>query len=286
VEKRAQKLVPCECGCGGTVLTPDKYGTPRRFLRGHQNKNKRGWRWGKGKNAQYRGLTAPCGDGCGVMVELTGDRRRRYAQGLPVYVNAGHACRGKPSPNPLAGKGRKNSKETRRCECGDCEEVIRRYDKSGREHHYAKGHFMKGKPGAMKGKHQPLSQQQALCDVRAENPTWKLNLPGKKIPYKDIKFRSPVEVMLAKGLDFLGLHWTYEPCPLRYIDAKGLRRSTTPDFFVEEWDKFVEVTKTMYTAKRKKMDQVTRSNPDITIETWTQNNIRDWLLRIGGPLFS
>ena len=38
--KKERKLIPCACGCGELIMNFDKKGRERKFLNGHQNKNR------------------------------------------------------------------------------------------------------------------------------------------------------------------------------------------------------------------------------------------------------
>lgn len=50
---RDYRMIPCECGCGEQIQSPDRKGRPKKFVQGH-NQNGRRWKWGVGKKAAGR----------------------------------------------------------------------------------------------------------------------------------------------------------------------------------------------------------------------------------------
>jgi len=56
-----------------------------------------------------------------------------------------------------------------------------------------------------------------------------------------VKFRSKLELKYAKKLDKLKLDWYYERDSFQYIDKNGKMRTYTPDFYITEYDKYIEV---------------------------------------------
>lgn len=47
--KNPRKIVPCACGCGGMIETPDSKGRERKYIHGH-NQQGRKWRWKSDKD--------------------------------------------------------------------------------------------------------------------------------------------------------------------------------------------------------------------------------------------
>jgi hypothetical protein len=268
-----QVEIPCNCGCGGFVKTPNDWGQPVRFIFGHGNKGKFGEKspnWGKGRYTHLRGIKEPCACGkCDKLVEpyKRGSKLRRFYPG--------HQSRGRRSKR--AGTGKCNSLEMIPCKCG-CGELRRRYDKSGKERFYIKGHYKPGKPGVMKGRTQPLSQRQNLCDYHLNNPNWKQNFSRQHLQYKGEDYLSAIEIDFAKALDARGIPWEHENRPLPYKDGNGITRNYWPDFFVAEWDKYIEIKKRTWMDKydSKKMELARKTNPNVVIEVWTEERIRSW----------
>lgn len=42
--RKPREIIPCACGCGEFLITPDKKGRPRQYIHGH-NQRGRHWRW-------------------------------------------------------------------------------------------------------------------------------------------------------------------------------------------------------------------------------------------------
>jgi hypothetical protein len=56
-----------------------------------------------------------------------------------------------------------------------------------------------------------------------------------------IKLRSKLELKYAKKLNKQKLDWYYERDSFQYIDINGRMRTYTPDFYITEYDKYIEV---------------------------------------------
>ena len=56
-----------------------------------------------------------------------------------------------------------------------------------------------------------------------------------------IKFRSKLEAEYAEFLDSTNTNWLYESQSFPYLDKEGKRRTYTPDFYLPDEDKFIEV---------------------------------------------
>lgn len=56
-----------------------------------------------------------------------------------------------------------------------------------------------------------------------------------------VRFRSKLELRFAKMLDSLGERWVYEGTSFPYIDKSGNRRTYTPDFYLQDKDKYIEL---------------------------------------------
>lgn len=91
---------------------------------------------------------------------------------------------------------------------------------------------------------------------------------SKRYKYKNIMFRSTWEAFFAKFLDKFNLTWKYEP---KRFEFKLLDKTYLPDFFVEEWNCYVEI-KGRYTQDCiNKIDCFYQEYPDenlIVIDDW------------------
>lgn len=65
-------------------------------------------------------------------------------------------------------------------------------------------------------------------------------LTNRKITYKGILFDSSWEVTIAKLLDSLNISWIRPKDSLKWIDANGKTRKYFPDFYLEDFDVFLD----------------------------------------------
>jgi hypothetical protein len=93
------------------------------------------------------------------------------------------------------------------------------------------------------------------------------NMYGTPTTYNGIRFRSIIESKYAKQLDDKNILWEYEPKHFPYIDVEGKRRTYTPDFYLPEKDKYIEI-KSSDLVKDKDLYKVNwvRENARIDIE--------------------
>jgi len=82
-------LVECACGCGKQRISHDKYGRPKKFIKGHQinidNPNK-----GGSKHPQWKGGIQNSGNYI-YLYDLTHPRHRRKRSRI-VWEEANNAC--------------------------------------------------------------------------------------------------------------------------------------------------------------------------------------------------
>lgn len=268
-KKFSDETTTCECGCGTVIRKYDKiHGRPLRFAKGHQNKMlNANTRLGKGPLAQHRGEKILCACGCGTEIAL-------YNSGHLGHYLRGHGTKGKPSPRK--GIGKKNSTETKLCSCG-CGTVIPKYDSYGREREMVAGHIWKGQHSPIFGKHQPESQRQKLSEYHSgpeSRANARLNSFGNRTLYNGILFMSQTEAQRAKQLDALGYHWQYEPTRISYVGPDDRTHNYTPDFWVNELDRYEEIKGYFSDQDRIKMALVTAQHPELTIAILTKNDFR------------
>lgn len=99
-------------------------------------------------------------------------------------------------------------------------------------------------------------------------------------------FAHPSEAEIARLLDFYGVHWEYEPrsFPLEW-DASGRPvRSFTPDFYLPDYDLFLEVTTikpTLSNRKNRKIRRLRELYPDVMIKLLSLKDVEALLLKYG-----
>ncbi len=101
-------MVLCECGCGAEVITPNKWGRPKRFVVGHNN---RGKTYHKIKKEINDNVMIPCGCGCGTFIP------KHFSTKQQLKFVKGHQSIGRKYPKdkyPNYGmSGKKHTKETK-----------------------------------------------------------------------------------------------------------------------------------------------------------------------------
>lgn len=84
---------------------------------------------------------------------------------------------------------------------------------------------------------------------------------GKRIYYKDICFRSRLEVMYAKYLDSTGIEWKYE---CKTFDLGDY--TYTPDFYLIDTDEYIEIKGFWRILDKIKFDLLQKLYADIKIQ--------------------
>lgn|SRR5574338_165694 len=82
------------------------------------------------------------------------------------------------------------------------------------------------------------------------------------------KFAHVAEEQFAKILNFYGINWEYEPKTFVIrTDAEGMiRKGFTPDFYIPEYDVYVEITVMQKTQKKKKkINETLSAHPYLNI---------------------
>jgi hypothetical protein len=110
----------------------------------------------------------------------------------------------------------------------------------------------------------------------------KKNVITKKHDYKDINFANESEKEFVKILDFYGIKWFYEPrtFPIEWgVDGRPIV-SFTPDFYLPEYDLYIELTtliQKLITRKNKKLKMLKDFYPDINIKLFYKKDYQNLL---------
>lgn len=100
------------------------------------------------------------------------------------------------------------------------------------------------------------------------------------------EFAHPSERVAAKIFDFYGIRWEYEPTtfPIEW-DAKGdVIASFSPDFYLPDFDQYIELTtmsQKLVTKKNRKVRRLKELYPDIQIKVFYQKDFRALCLKYG-----
>jgi hypothetical protein len=102
-----------------------------------------------------------------------------------------------------------------------------------------------------------------------------------EIPSKadTVPFAHASERQFAKLLDFYGIEWAYEPISfdLEWDRAGNVLQRFTPDFFLPEFDLYIEITtlnQKLVTKKNRKVRRLRERYPEIRCKVFYQ---RDYL---------
>ncbi len=109
---------------------------------------------------------------------------------------------------------------------------------------------------------------------------------GKKSATEDINFAHPSEQQCARILDFYGIRWEYEPksFPIEWDKKGSAVQSFTPDFYLPEFDLFIELTtmsQKLVTKKNRKVRRLRELYPDINVKIFYQRDFRYLLMKFG-----
>ena len=99
-------------------------------------------------------------------------------------------------------------------------------------------------------------------------------------------FAHPSEAEFARFLDFYNISWEYEPvCFPLARDADGrVKECFTPDFFLPDFDLFVELTtmkQRLVTKKNRKLRLMRKLYPEFRVKILYKRDYRKLLFKFG-----
>ena len=100
-------------------------------------------------------------------------------------------------------------------------------------------------------------------------------------------FAHPSEAEIARLLDFYGLQWEYEPktFPLEHDEVGRVTQAFTPDFYLPDYDLFLEITTispALMNRKNRKIRKLRERYPDVNIKMLTLRDVEALLLKRAG----
>ncbi len=115
-------------------------------------------------------------------------------------------------------------------------------------------------------------------DTRAPMPSGRDTHP--------IEFAHPSERVAAEILDFYRIRWEYEPMtfPIEWDGEGRVIASFTPDFYLPDFDLYIELTtmsQKLVTKKNRKVRRLRELYPDVRIKIFYQKDFRRLLARYG-----
>jgi hypothetical protein len=110
--------------------------------------------------------------------------------------------------------------------------------------------------------------------------------PAGRAGIRQTQFGHPSEEMFANLLDFYRIRWEYEPrsFPLQWDKDGNVTEAFTPDFYLAEFDLYVELTtmkQTLVTRKNRKIKLLRAIYPHINIQVFYQKDFQDLVFKYG-----
>jgi len=91
-----------------------------------------------------------------------------------------------------------------------------------------------------------------------------------------VKVQGTWELAFVEWADGQGLTYDCHRGRIKYVDEAGKERSYYPDFYVHDWEAYVDVKNDYHFGlQRNKFDYVRRSNPDMKLVVLLENDLRE-----------
>ena len=110
--------------------------------------------------------------------------------------------------------------------------------------------------------------------------------PAGQARLKRAAFNHPSEEIFANLLDFYRIPWEYEPrsFPLQWDKDGRVTEAFTPDFYLAEFDLYVELTtmkQSLVTRKNRKIKMLRAIYPHINVQVFYQKDLQDLVFKHG-----
>ncbi len=110
--------------------------------------------------------------------------------------------------------------------------------------------------------------------------------PEGRAHLRKVVFGHPSEEMFANLLDFYRIQWAYEPrsFPLQWDKDGNVTEAFTPDFYLPEFDLYMELTtmkQALVTKKNRKVKLLRAIYPHINIQVFYQKDFQELVLKYG-----
>lgn len=110
--------------------------------------------------------------------------------------------------------------------------------------------------------------------------------PASHPPLDQIQFAHASERVAAEILDFYRISWQYEPTtfPIEWDGQGRVIASFAPDFYLTDFDLYIELTtmsQKLVTKKNRKVRRLRELYPDVNIKIFYQKDFRKLLARFG-----
>ncbi len=105
-------------------------------------------------------------------------------------------------------------------------------------------------------------------------------------PLDQIAFAHASERVAAEILDFYRIRWQYEPTtfPIEWDGQGNVIASFSPDFYLVDFDLYIELTtmsQKLVTKKNRKVRRLRELYPDVNVKIFYQKDFRKLLARFG-----
>ncbi len=105
-------------------------------------------------------------------------------------------------------------------------------------------------------------------------------------PLDEIAFAHASERVAAEILDYYHIRWRYEPTsfPLEWDGEGNVIAYFTPDFYLIDFDQYIELTtmsQKLVTKKNRKVRRLKELYPEVNIKVFYQKDFRALLARFG-----
>ncbi len=100
------------------------------------------------------------------------------------------------------------------------------------------------------------------------------------------EFAHPIEEEFARILDYYHIAWEYEPhtFTLQWDEEGNVTEAFSPDFYLPDQNLYIELTTLrpkLITKKNRKLRRLQELHPEINIQLWKRNDIRDLMIKFG-----
>jgi cytidylate kinase len=113
-------------------------------------------------------------------------------------------------------------------------------------------------------------------------------VPPDRLQVRSKQFGHPSEEVFANLLDFYRIAWDYEPrsFALQWDKDGKVQEAFTPDFYLPEFDLYVELTtmkQAHVTKKNRKIRLLRAIYPHVNIQVFYQKDVQDLVIKYGLP---
>lgn len=111
-------------------------------------------------------------------------------------------------------------------------------------------------------------------------------VPPGKARLRQKTFAHPSEQIFANLLDFYRIAWEYEPrtFPIRWDKQGRVIESFTPDFYLPEFDQYIELTtmkQSLVTRKNRKVRLLRELYPQLSVQVYYQKDFENLIFKYG-----